>query len=68
MGDHCSIQCLKSALPRSASMRNALKRLVSQPQREVSRPLPGAKFLHLTTDTTGGSVQSTAIQRRRANM
>jgi hypothetical protein len=47
VGHHCSIQCLKSALPRLASLHNALKRLVSQPQRGPSRPLPRPEKVQL---------------------
>jgi hypothetical protein len=51
---------VKSALPRSASMRNALKRLVSEPQRGVLETLPGAKNSHFVGDTTeaGGAVKT----------
>jgi hypothetical protein len=55
---HCSIQCLQSALPRSASRRNALKRMIYQPHRNAPNLPLGPKFLHLTTDTTGQLVPS----------
>ena len=47
---------VKSALPRSASMRNALKKLISEPQRKAPNPLPGAKNSHFVGDTTEAGV------------
>jgi catechol 2,3-dioxygenase-like lactoylglutathione lyase family enzyme len=45
-----------SALPRSASVRNALKRLISEAQLGVLEPFPGAKNSHFIGDTTEAGV------------